>query len=59
VAVAKTDFDNGDGEESLEQRIEQKFRNLSANLPDDKREALLARLKSIEQQPNMARLFAD
>src|SRR5580704_5078309 len=58
VAVAKTDFDDGDDEESLEQRIEQKFRNLSANLPDDKREALLVRLKSIEHQDDMARLFA-
>ena len=56
VAVAKTDFDDGD--ESLEQRIEQKFRNLSASLPDDKREALLARLKSVERQDNVARLFA-
>ena len=58
VAVAKTDFDDGDGGESLEQRIEQKFRNLSASLPDDKREALLARLKSVERQDNVARLFA-
>jgi 2-methylcitrate dehydratase PrpD len=58
VAVATSDFDDGDGGESVEQRIEQKFRNLSASLRDDKRATLLARLKSIEQQDNMARLFA-
>lgn len=57
VAVAKTDFGDDDGE-SLEQRIERKFRNLSIGLPADKREALLARLKSIEQLDNVARLFA-
>jgi hypothetical protein len=32
--------------------------DLAASLPDDKRETLLARLKSIEQQYNVARLFA-
>jgi 2-methylcitrate dehydratase PrpD len=58
VTAASTDFDDGDDGESLERRIEQKFRNLSASLSDDKRETLLARLKSIEQQDNVARLFA-
>lgn len=57
AAIAKTDFDDGDGGESLEQRVQRKFLNLSAVLADDKRETLLGRLKSIEHQDNMARLF--
>jgi 2-methylcitrate dehydratase PrpD len=56
VAITTTDFDNDDGE-SLEQRVERKFRNLSSGLPDDKQEILLTRLKAIEQQDNMARLL--
>lgn len=57
AAIAKTDFDDGDGEESLEQRVQRKFMNLSAVLADDKRETLLGRLKSIEHQDNMAQLL--
>jgi 2-methylcitrate dehydratase PrpD len=57
VAVTTTEFDDGDGGESLEQRVQRKFMNLSAVLADDKREALLDRLKSIEQQDNMAQLL--
>lgn len=56
IAVAKTDFGDDDGE-SLAQRIERKFITLSSGLPDDKRQTLLARLDSIEQQGNMAQLF--
>ena len=56
VTITKTDFDNDDGE-SLEQRVERKFRNLSSGLPDDKQEILLTRLKAIEQQDNMTRLL--
>jgi hypothetical protein len=58
VAVTTTEFDDGDGGESLEQRVQRKFMNLSAALADDKRKALLGRLKSIEQQDNMAQLLA-
>jgi 2-methylcitrate dehydratase PrpD len=58
VAIAKTDFDEGDGDESLEQRVQRKFLNLSAALGDDKRQTLLARLKAIEHQDNMAQLLA-
>ena len=57
AAIAKTDFDDGDGAESLEQRVQRKFLNLSTVLADDKRETLLERLKSIERQDNMAQLF--
>jgi 2-methylcitrate dehydratase PrpD len=58
VALAKTDFDDGDAAESLEQRIEQKFLKLSAGLPEDKRKALLARLQSIERQENIANMLS-
>jgi len=54
VAIAKTDFDNDDTAESLEQRIERKFLNLSAGLSEDQRKTLLTRLKSIEQLENVA-----
>jgi 2-methylcitrate dehydratase PrpD len=57
VDVAKTDFGDDDGE-SLQARIERKFMTLSSGLPDQKRQALLARLNAIEQQDNIARLFA-
>jgi 2-methylcitrate dehydratase PrpD len=57
VAVTTTEFDDGDGGESLEQRVQRKFLNLSAVLADDKREALLGRLKSIEHQDNMAQFL--
>jgi 2-methylcitrate dehydratase PrpD len=57
AAIAKTDFDDGDGGESLEQRVQQKFMNLSAVLADDKRQTLLERLKLIECQDNMAQLL--
>ena len=58
VAIAKTDFDDGDDGESLEQRVQGKFLKLSDVLADDKRETLLVRLKSIEHQDNMAQLLA-
>jgi 2-methylcitrate dehydratase PrpD len=58
VAIAKTDFDEDAGEESLEQRVQQKFRNLSTVLTEDQRATLLGRLKSIEQQDDMAQLLA-
>jgi 2-methylcitrate dehydratase PrpD len=57
VAIAKTEFDDVEGEESLEQRVQRKFRNLSVVLPGDKRDTLLGRLKSIERQDNMAQLL--
>jgi 2-methylcitrate dehydratase PrpD len=57
VDVVKTDFDDAEGGESLEARVQRKFLNLSAALPDDKREVLLGRLKSIEHQDNMAQLL--
>jgi 2-methylcitrate dehydratase PrpD len=56
AAITTTDFDNDDAE-SLEQRVERKFRNLSSGLADDKQEILLTRLKAIERQDNMARLL--
>lgn len=54
VAIAKTNLDNDDTAESLEQRIEHKFLNLSAGLSEDQRKTLLTRLKSIEQLENVA-----
>jgi hypothetical protein len=56
-AITKTDFDNGDGADGLKQRIERKFLNLSAALPEDRRKILLTRLKSIEQQENTAQIL--
>lgn len=58
VAITKTEFDDGDDGESLEQRVQRKFLNLSAALADDKRATLLGRLKSIEHQDDMAQLLA-
>jgi 2-methylcitrate dehydratase PrpD len=58
VAVTKTDFDDDDGAESLEQRVERKFMNLSAALPEDRQKLMLTRLKSIEQQENVAQILA-
>jgi len=57
VAAVSSDFGD-DGNESLDARIEQKFLNLSAGLSQEQRQTLLGRLKSIEQQGNMAQLFA-
>ena len=57
VAAAKSDFGD-DGNESLDQRIERKFLNLSAGLSQEQRQTLLGRLKAIEHQGNMAHLFA-
>lgn len=50
---ARLDDDDAGG---LDQRIEQKFRNLTADLPDDWRLAVLRRLQSIESE-NLAEIF--
>ncbi len=50
---ARLDDDDAGG---LDQRIEQKFRNLTADLPDDWRVAVLRRLQSIESE-NLAEIF--
>jgi hypothetical protein len=57
VAMTKTDFDNDDGADGLEQRIERKFLNLSAALPEARQKILLTRLKSIERQENVAQIL--
>jgi 2-methylcitrate dehydratase PrpD len=56
-AITKTDFDNGDGADGLERRIERKFLNLSAALPEARQKILLTRLKSIERQENVAQIL--
>ncbi len=58
VAATKTDFDDDDGAESLEQRVEEKFMKLSAAMSEDQQKLLLTRLKSIEQQENVAQILA-
>ena len=55
VAIDDSRLDDDDAG-GLDQRIEQKFRNLTADLPDDWRVAVLRRLQSIESE-NLAEIF--
>ena len=57
LSISKNDIDEADTPENLEQRVEQKFLQLTACLPDDRRAALLARLNAIEER-NIAELFS-
>jgi 2-methylcitrate dehydratase PrpD len=50
LAVSKTDMDEADTSDTMEQRVERKYLNLARCLADDRRTELLARLQAIEER---------
>jgi 2-methylcitrate dehydratase PrpD len=56
VSMSKTDVDENDTPETLQQRVEQKFLKLADCLPEDRRAKLLGRLRAIDEQ-NIPTLF--
>ncbi len=56
LSIGKTDVDEADTPETVQQRVEQKFSKLADGLPESHRTALLARLNAIEDC-NVADLF--
>jgi len=56
LSTNKTEMDEFDTAETVEQLVEKKFLNLASRLPDDRAAELLARLKAIEEC-NIAEIF--
>ena len=49
LSATRTGLDDDGADGDVTRRVEDKFRKLTSALPDDRRDALLARLKTIEQ----------
>ena len=57
LSAGNTDMVETDQADTVEQRVEKKFFNLTSSLPGDRPAELLARLKAIEER-NVAKLFS-